>query len=57
MSLTGETINRADFQLLTNGFGPIGAPTMSLQELGGKRLDTNHVLIVGRPRLTMPDNA
>jgi len=28
----GQTINRADFQLINRGYGPIGAPTMSLDE-------------------------
>lgn len=33
MSATGGSINRADFQLVTKGYGPIGAPTMTMDEL------------------------
>ena len=32
MSSTGAQINRADFQLITRGYGPIGAPTKTLDE-------------------------
>ena len=38
MSLTGKNVNRADFQLITRGYGPIGAPTMSLDEQIGNTL-------------------
>lgn len=33
MSATGGSMNRADFNLVTKGYGPIGAPTMSMDEL------------------------
>ena len=33
MVRSGQGINRADFKLVTRGYGPIGAPTMSLDEL------------------------
>eukprot|EP00056_Hartaetosiga_gracilis_P020843 m.21590 g.21590 ORF g.21590 m.21590 type:complete len:369 (-) comp8736_c0_seq1:265-1371(-) len=33
MSLSGQSVNRENFKLLTAGYGRIGAPTMSLQQL------------------------
>eukprot|EP00035_Acanthoeca_spectabilis_P025420 m.458369 g.458369 ORF g.458369 m.458369 type:complete len:365 (+) comp21478_c0_seq1:79-1173(+) len=38
MVRTGQPINRADFKLITQGYGPIGAPTMTLQELADKEV-------------------
>lgn len=32
MLSTGQGINRSNFQLVTRGYGPIGAPTMSLDQ-------------------------
>eukprot|EP00055_Hartaetosiga_balthica_P003898 m.9356 g.9356 ORF g.9356 m.9356 type:complete len:361 (+) comp3438_c0_seq1:59-1141(+) len=32
MSASGRSINRSNFQLLSAGYGPIGAPTMSLEQ-------------------------
>ncbi|EGD75770.1 hypothetical protein PTSG_07889 [Salpingoeca rosetta] len=33
MAASGKTINRANFKLLTRGYGPIGAPTMTMEEV------------------------
>lgn len=38
MTATGQSINRKDFQLVTRGYGPIGAPTMTLDELAQKEM-------------------
>jgi immunoglobulin-binding protein 1 len=38
MVRTGKPINRADFKLVTRGFGPIGAPTMTLEQLADKEM-------------------
>ncbi len=32
MALEGTSIDRASFKLITRGFGPIGAPTMSIDD-------------------------
>ena len=36
MVSTGKPVNRANFQLITRGYGPIGAPTKTLDEQLGK---------------------
>eukprot|EP00041_Stephanoeca_diplocostata_P004786 m.50228 g.50228 ORF g.50228 m.50228 type:complete len:412 (-) comp15367_c0_seq2:149-1384(-) len=38
MQRTGQNINRADFTLINRGYGPIGAPTMSLEEYADKEI-------------------
>eukprot|EP00039_Didymoeca_costata_P030145 m.28060 g.28060 ORF g.28060 m.28060 type:complete len:347 (+) comp7969_c0_seq1:30-1070(+) len=38
MSRTGESINRADFKLINRGYGPIGAPTMTLDEFADQEM-------------------
>eukprot|EP00049_Salpingoeca_infusionum_P003138 m.63927 g.63927 ORF g.63927 m.63927 type:complete len:349 (+) comp11979_c0_seq1:79-1125(+) len=38
MTLSGETVNRSNFKLITKGWGRIGAPTMSLEEVAAKEI-------------------
>ncbi|EDQ88393.1 uncharacterized protein MONBRDRAFT_37569 [Monosiga brevicollis MX1] len=38
MAVTGKSVDRANFKLLTRGYGPIGAPTMSLEEVADREV-------------------
>lgn len=38
MAASNEGINRADFKLITRGYGPIGAPTMSMDEFAAEEV-------------------
>ncbi len=33
--MTGQTVDRCNFKLVTRGYGPIGAPTMTLDDVYG----------------------
>lgn len=49
MARTGQGLNRADFQLITRGYGPIGAPNMSLEQFAGMPVMSSRAFLWRHP--------